>query len=62
MGYLLNTLSDASKLRLTGHQQITDFYLAALAGHNGGKLATFDGSLAKSLVGTELNQSIEVIA
>ncbi len=58
---LLNTLSDSSKLRLTGHQQITDFYLAALAEHNGGKLATFDGSLAKSLAGTELNQSIEIV-
>jgi toxin-antitoxin system PIN domain toxin len=58
---LLKTLSDSSKLRLTGHQQVTDFYLAALAEHNGGKLATFDGSLAKCLAGTELDQNIEVI-
>ena len=29
-----------------GHRQVTDAYLAALARHHGGKLATFDQSLA----------------
>ena len=58
---LLNALYDQIHSEISGHQQTTDFYLAALAEHNGGKLATFDGSLAKSLAGTELNQNIEVI-
>ena len=31
---------------LRGHKQVTDFYLAALAGKNGGKLATMDKALA----------------
>jgi predicted nucleic acid-binding protein len=30
------------RARLTGHQQITDAYLVALAIHNRGKLATLD--------------------
>ena len=29
-----------------GHKQVTDAYLASLARHNGGKLATFDQGLA----------------
>lgn len=33
---------------LRGHKQVTDFYLAALAGKNGGKLATMDKALAAS--------------
>lgn len=32
--------------RLIGHQQLTDAYLAQLARHRGGRLATFDGGLA----------------
>ncbi len=31
--------------RLTGHQQVTDAYLIALAIHNGGKLATLDARM-----------------
>lgn len=31
---------------LRGHRQVTDAYLAALAGHHGGMLATFDAALA----------------
>lgn len=30
-----------------GHRQVTDSYLAALARHNGGRLATFDQGLAQ---------------
>jgi toxin-antitoxin system PIN domain toxin len=33
--------------RLTGHQQITDAYLIALAMHNRGKLATLDRGIAR---------------
>ena len=31
---------------LRGHKQVTDFYLVALAGKNGGRLATLDESIA----------------
>ncbi|MBI2688081.1 MAG: PIN domain-containing protein [Acidobacteria bacterium] len=31
---------------LRGHKQVTDFYLVALAGKNGGRVATMDESLA----------------
>jgi predicted nucleic acid-binding protein len=31
---------------LRGHKQVTDYYLVALAGKNGGKLATMDEALA----------------
>lgn len=31
-----------------GHRQVTDAYLAALARHHGGRLATFDAALAAS--------------
>ena len=33
--------------RLTGHQQVTDAYLIAIAMHNGGKLVTLDTKLAQ---------------
>jgi predicted nucleic acid-binding protein len=33
---------------LLGHAQVTDAYLAALARHNGLRLATFDRGLAQS--------------
>ena len=35
---------DVSTIR--GHRQVTDSYLAALAGKRGGRLATFDAALA----------------
>lgn len=50
-----------ARARLTGPQQVTDFYLAALALHHGGRMATFDGSLAKTLRGTRLAQAIELL-
>ena len=31
---------------VTGHAQVTDAYLVALAAHHGGRLATFDSALA----------------
>ena len=38
---------EAVNLRgLQGHRQVTDAYLAALARHHGGRLATFDAGLA----------------
>jgi toxin-antitoxin system PIN domain toxin len=37
------------KARLTGHQQVTDLYLLALAFHKKGRLATLDGSIASIL-------------
>lgn len=34
---------------VTGHRQVTDAYLASLAGHHGGRLATLDEGLAAEL-------------
>lgn len=34
---------------VTGHRQVTDTYLASLAAHHGGLLATFDRGLAQTL-------------
>ena len=44
---------------ISGHQQITDAYLVALAIMNGGRLATFDRS-ALSLIGAEGNVELIV--
>ncbi|HWW15804.1 MAG TPA: TA system VapC family ribonuclease toxin [Candidatus Dormibacteraeota bacterium] len=44
------SLADAVRLvrgTITGHQQITDAYLVALAMHNRGKLATLDRGIQK---------------
>jgi uncharacterized protein len=38
--------SDISWTGVLGHRQVTDAYLAALAQHRGGRLATFDRGLA----------------
>lgn len=38
---------DLLSRRLTGHQQVTDAYLIALAMHNAGKLATLDAKLVQ---------------
>jgi toxin-antitoxin system PIN domain toxin len=46
---LLNALSESMRGSLQGHQQVTDYYLVCLAAAHGGKLATFDGSLARSV-------------
>jgi toxin-antitoxin system PIN domain toxin len=39
---------DADPGHVVGHRQVTDAYLAALAAHHGGLLATLDGGLAKA--------------
>ena len=43
-----DTLVDFS--RVQGHQQVTDLYLLALAVHHGGRLVTFDRSVALASV------------
>jgi hypothetical protein len=57
---IITDLDETVRSRLLGHQQITDYYLAALASRHGGRLATFDGSLARSLAGTDIGKSIEI--
>jgi uncharacterized protein len=42
------TYGDIDWHGVQGHRQVTDAYLAALARHYGGKLATFDRGLAAS--------------
>jgi uncharacterized protein len=46
----LNLREAFHKFRLTGHQQITDAYLLALAIHHKGKLATVDKSIQDLVV------------
>lgn len=58
---LLEVLDNTVKKLFTGHGQITDFYLTALAHHKEGRLATFDGSLGRSLEGIVLAQSLEIV-
>ena len=41
--------AEAALTHVQGHRQVTDAYLAGLAGARGGLLATFDEALAKSL-------------
>ena len=38
--------TDVDLRHVTGHRQVTDAYLAALAEHHGGRLLTFDRALA----------------
>ena len=45
-----HALPDPMRDRLQGHQQVTDWYLVCLAAAHGGRLATFDGSRARSFV------------
>ena len=52
---------DDVKRRLLGHKQLTDFHLAALAAHRGGRLATFDGRLQRSLAGTRLAAAVVLV-
>jgi toxin-antitoxin system PIN domain toxin len=40
---------DAGLGHVTGHRQVTDAYLAALATSQGGRLATFDNALVEAL-------------
>jgi toxin-antitoxin system PIN domain toxin len=58
---LIDVLDGSLRSLLSGHGQITDYYLAALANHRGGRLATFDGSLVRSLAGTRLFQRLEIV-
>ena len=58
---LLTGLDLTSRRRLIGSQQVTDFYLVALAHHQAGCLATFDGSLQRTLKGTVLGKSLHLV-
>jgi uncharacterized protein len=58
---LLSGLDVGSRARLTGSHQVTDFYLAALAHHHGGFLATFDGSLQRTLKGIWLGKALHLL-
>jgi len=58
---LLSALDAGSRARLSGSQQVTDFYLAALAHHHGGLLATFDGSLQRTLKGIALGRALHLL-
>lgn len=55
VGYL-----DVELEHIVGHRQVTDAYLAALAGRHGGRLATFDRGLAATH--RELVTQIPVVA
>ena len=54
------SIFDLSQLR--GHQQITDTYLAGMAFHYGGKLATFDANVPIAAVAGAKPSTLEVIA
>ena len=58
---LRDFLDDAVKGRLRGHNQVTDFHLAALAYHRDGCLVTFDGRLQRSLTGTRLASAVMLV-
>ena len=58
---LLTGLDAGSRARLVGSQQVTDFYLAALAHHHAGCLATFDGSLQRTLKGTGFGNALHLL-
>ncbi len=60
--FSLTTALDAdTRARLLGCQQVTDYYLAALAAKRVGRLATFDGSLARSVAGTPLERALQLL-
>lgn len=46
---------------LSGHKQITDLYLAGMAFHRGGKLATFDTSVPAMAVVGATRDVVEII-
>jgi len=41
--------ADVDLTHVIGHRQVTDAYLAALAAHHGGRLATLDRALSEAL-------------
>lgn len=59
LSVLDRTIFDLTKL--TGHKQITDLYLAGLAQHNGGKLATLDQSIPIAALVKPSSDVLEVI-
>ena len=59
---LRNSLDASTASRLHGHRQVADFHLAALASRRGGRLATFDGRLQRSLAGTLLIPAVALVA
>jgi uncharacterized protein len=58
---LTQALERDARDRFSGPQQVTDFYLAALAAHHDGQLATFDGSFARALRGTGLERAVSLL-
>ncbi len=54
-------LDDDVRRRLQGHRQVTDFHLATLAARHRGRLATFDGRLARALTGTRLESALTLV-
>ena len=55
------SLDKEIRLRLQGHRQVTDFHLVALAHRHGGRLATFDARLARSLARTRLASTVALV-
>ena len=58
---LRTAFEDELRNRLLGHQQLTDFHLAALASRWDGRLVTFDGKLRRSLEGTRLERAVILV-
>ena len=58
---LRSALDRTVKDRLQGYRQVTDYHLAALSDARGGRLATFDGRLARSLDGTRLAKVVALV-
>ena len=56
------SLDDDLGGRLRGHKQVADFHLATLAFRHGGRLATFDGRLARSLESTRLGSVVVLVS
>ena len=55
-------LDDDVRARLQRHKQVTDFHLATLASRHGGRLATFDGRLARALAGARLESAVMLVS
>jgi toxin-antitoxin system PIN domain toxin len=57
----LTDVKSFDTFRLRGHQQITDLYLAGLAQHYGGQLATFDTNVPSAALAAATAQVVELI-